>query len=124
MTFVISGVKAWVCNLTRAVGRGSREQVEGFICRMMSSVCCRVMGVKQERGWDGPDCWLAVRGGEEGVSEREERIVSTFALKYDRKLLHFSVVIDWFMVVFGLRKWFMVEKSRFELPGLLLMTLE
>lgn len=85
-----------MCNLTRAVGKGSRVHVEGFIRLMVSSTSCCVVGEKQQRGWVAPDCGMAVGADEVGGPEREERIVSTLVLKKTMKSLHCSAVMALF----------------------------
>lgn len=47
---VMRGLMAQMCCLIRAVGRGSRAQVEGFIFLMVSSTSRCVMGEKQQGG--------------------------------------------------------------------------
>ena len=57
---------------TRAVGKGSRAQVKGFILLMMSSTsCCETSG-KQWTAWENPECGLTVRIGR--VERRPNRI--------------------------------------------------
>lgn len=91
-------------DFTKAVGKGSRAQVEGFIMRMMSSTSCLEISEKQQRGWKVPGWGLAVGADGAGELERRERMVLTFVLKKVRKLLHcFSVVLVWWRVC-GLRR--------------------
>ena len=79
------------------------------------------MSVKQRRGWVVPGCGSAVgTGGAEGL-ERMERMVSTLFLKKAAKLLHCFSVESECRGLWGLRRWFMVEKSCLEFPVLLLM---
>lgn len=68
-------------DFTKAVGRGSRVQVDGFIFLMMSSASRCVMEEKQQRGWAIPGCGSAVGTGRAAELERRERMLSTFSLK-------------------------------------------
>lgn len=124
MILVIRGLMAQMFDLTRAVGTGSRAQVEDFIVLMVTSTSRCVMLEKQQIGWEIPGCGMAVgAGGVEGLV-RWDRMVSTLVLKKVMKLLHCSSVISVCVGVCGLRSWFMVENNCLELPGLLLIMLE
>ena len=101
---VIRGLMAWICSLTRAVGKGSRVQVEGFIRPMVSSTSCCVVGEKQRSGWGATSCRSTAEAVGIGGPEREERMVSTFVLKNVRKSLHCSGVVALFVGVCGFRK--------------------
>ena len=92
MTFVMRGLMAWRLGFTRAVGKGSRAQVDGFIFLMMSSTSCCEMTKKQLRGWEIPGCGSAVGTGSVEKLDSRERMVSTFFLKKVMKLLHLSSV--------------------------------
>ena len=109
---------------TRAVGKGSRAQVEGFILPMMSSVyCCETSG-KQGRSWEIPDCGSRVRIGRVERQPDRKLMVSTLELKKAMKLLHCSSVVSMCWAVCGLRRWLMVENSCLEFPGFSFMMLE
>ena len=79
-------------DFTRAVGRGSRAQVDGFILQTMSSTSCSETSGKEQRGWKIPGCGSAVGTDRVWELERSERMVSTFVLKKVMKLLHCSSV--------------------------------
>ena len=78
---------------TRAVGKGLRAQVEGFILLMMSSTsCCETSG-KQWRGWEIPDCGSTFRiGRAERQPDRTAQMVSILELKKAMNLLQCSSV--------------------------------
>ena len=59
MTVVIRGQRAELCAFTRAVGKGSRAQVEGFIPLMMFCTSSGVISGKEQRG-GGRDIGLGV----------------------------------------------------------------
>lgn len=125
MILMIRGLMAQMLDFTRAVGKGSNAQVDGFIFLMMSSTSRCVISEKQQRGWEVPDGGLTAGAGKAGEElERRERMVSTLVLKKAIQLLHCSSVVPVYERVCGLRRWFTVEKSCLELPGLLLMMLE
>ena len=50
MTFVMRGLMAQMLDFMRAVGKGSRAQVEGFILMMIPSTSHCVVAEKQLRG--------------------------------------------------------------------------
>ena len=63
---VMRGLRRVRWDFIRAVGKGSRAQVVGFILLMMFSASCCVMELKQHRGWAGPKCGSTVGAGEVG----------------------------------------------------------
>lgn len=104
ITVVIRGLMAEMLAFTRAVGKGSRAQVEGFILLMMSSTSrCETSG-KQLRGWEISKCEQAVRAGRVKEPERTERIESILVLKKAMKLSQCSSVVSVSEGVCGLRR--------------------
>ena len=111
MTVVMRGLMAVMWDFSRAVGKGSRGQVDGFILLMMLSTSRCVVVVKQQRGWEITGCGakVGVGGVEEG--EKPERMFRTLDLKASRMLLHRSSVVSLRVGVWGLRRVFMVVMS-------------
>lgn len=54
MTSVIKELTAQRLNYNKAVGKGSRASVDGFIFLIMFSTSCCEMSEKQQRGWEIP----------------------------------------------------------------------
>ena len=69
MTVVIRGQRAELCAFTRAVGKGSRAQVEGFIPLMMFCTSSGVISGKEQRG-DVISVW-GLAAGTDGGRNRE-----------------------------------------------------
>ena len=124
ITEVIRGLMAEMWVLTRAVGKGSREQVEGFILAMRASTSRWEVLTQQRRGWGIPGCGEEDQAGGVGEWESAERMFETFDLKASRKRLHVSSVMSLWVGGCGFRRLFIVEKSCLEFPGLLFMMLE
>ncbi len=78
-------------DFTKAVGKGSRVQVDGFIFLILSSTSCCEMSEKQQRGWGVSGCKSAVKTGRAEELDRKERMLSTFFLK-NTKVSHLSFV--------------------------------
>ena len=95
ITVVIRGLMIEIFVFTRAVGKGSRTQIEGVILLMMSSTsCCETSG-KQWRGWEFADCGSTVRIGKvERQPDRTAWMKSILELKKAMKLLQCSSVVS------------------------------
>ena len=91
MTLVIKGLMAQMLSFIRAVGTGSRAQVEGFILLMIPSTSRCVVMDKQLRGWEIASGGAGGTGGVV-VLESWERMASTLFVKKVMKLLHCSSV--------------------------------
>ena len=93
---VMSGETAEMLAFSRAVGKGSSAQVDGFIFLMTSSTSSFVMLEKEQRVWTESIGGSAVGRGRAVVVERCERMLFTFCLKKLMCMLHLSVVTsDW-----------------------------
>ena len=118
---VIRGLRTVIWVFTREVGRGSRGQVEDFIFLMIFCTSSDETSGEQFRGWEtvyvGGTVWV-------GGPERAERICAIFDVKKSRNLLHCSSVVVVSGEDCGLRRWFIVEKSCLEFPGLFLIASE
>ena len=97
--------------------------MEGFILLIMSSTSRWEMLARQRRGWEITGRGVVLRaGGEEW--DRADLMLFTFDLNASRMLLQWSTVMLLWAGDWGCRKLFMVEKSFFEFPGVLLIMLE
>ncbi len=74
-------------DFTKAVGKGSRVQVDGFIFLILSSTSCCEMSEKQQRGWGVSGCKSAVKTGR---AEELDRKVNFFCTTI--KVSHLSFV--------------------------------
>ena len=93
-----------MCDLSRVVGNGSKQQVVGFIPLMIFSISLCWTSEKQVRDGRLP----TGRGGAEGEGEEEpgniERMLLTLDLKKSMKLLHRSAVVSVSEGVCGFRR--------------------
>ena len=113
-----------MCDLSRAVGMGSRAHVQGFILLRTFSMWLCCTSVKYGMGCTLTGRLLAAGGdrGEELVIR--VRMLLTLDLKKSIKQLHCSSVASVEEEDCGFSRWSMVEKKCFVLPGFLLMRFE
>lgn len=83
MTLVIMGFMTRRLDFIKAVGKGSRAQVDmdDFIFLKMSSTSQCKISEKQQNGWKVPGCGSTVRTSKSEELDRREWMVSTFCLK-------------------------------------------
>ena len=79
-------------DLSRAVGMGSRAQVQGFIFLRISSMWLCLTPIKWSRDGELPDSGSMIVGGREKELDIREWMLLTLALKKSMKLLHCSTV--------------------------------
>ncbi|KAL6458621.1 hypothetical protein MHYP_G00320930 [Metynnis hypsauchen] len=121
MTEMIRGDRTVIWVFTSDVGSGSKAQVVDFIFLMMFCTSSDETIGKQLRGWEKANDRGAVWVRGPGSAERMSEIL---VVKKSIKRLHCSAEDTIGEGICSFRRWFTVEKSCLDFPGLFLMVFE